>query len=98
MNPTAPAFPPKRVGIIFNPDNLRARELAASLAVAVQARGIDAWTDGGDGHFLPTMLPQTDLLICLGGDGTVLRCARLVIGLPTLILGVNLGRLGFLTE
>lgn len=97
MNTQAP-FPPKRVGVIFNPENSRARELADLLAAAVRSRGIEAWTDGGDGHFLPTTLPGTDLLICLGGDGTVLRCARLVIGLPTLILGVNLGRLGFLTE
>jgi NAD+ kinase len=43
-------------------------------------------------------MPGTDLLICVGGDGTVLRAARAVVPHDTVILGVNMGRLGFLTE
>ena len=41
--------------------------------------------------------PSLDCLITLGGDGTLLRAARIMNGASTPILGVNLGRVGFLT-
>ena len=41
---------------------------------------------------------KTDVLITLGGDGTILRVARSTIGHDIPILGINLGRVGFMTE
>ncbi|MET9338339.1 NAD(+)/NADH kinase [Nonomuraea sp. NPDC004354] len=41
---------------------------------------------------------RADLLVSLGGDGTMLRTMRLIAGLETPVLGVNLGKLGFLAE
>ena len=43
-------------------------------------------------------LIKTDLIVCVGGDGTVLRLAQSVIGHEIPIFGIRMGRLGFLTE
>jgi NAD+ kinase len=45
-----------------------------------------------------TMTQRANLLVSLGGDGTMLRTMRLAAGTGTPVLGVNLGRLGFLAE
>jgi NAD+ kinase len=44
------------------------------------------------------LVERATLLVSLGGDGTMLRTMRLIAGRATPILGVNLGRLGFLAE
>ena len=42
--------------------------------------------------------PKTDCLLVIGGDGSVLRAAHLVLGSGVPILGINLGTLGYLAE
>ena len=41
---------------------------------------------------------RADLIVAIGGDGTLLYAARLVAGQPVPLLGINRGRLGFLTD
>ena len=52
-------------------------------------------TSGLENHDIPT---QADLIVVLGGDGTLLGVARLVHPYEIPILAVNLGSLGFITE
>ena len=50
------------------------------------------------GSDLAKVMSREDILVALGGDGTILHAARLVGSIGTPILGVNLGKLGFLAE
>jgi NAD+ kinase len=52
----------------------------------------------GDGHELDALTGNCDLAIVVGGDGTLLRAARHFVDHKTPLLGVNLGRLGFLVD
>jgi NAD+ kinase len=63
------------------------------------ARGVSAWqASSWDEAAVEAEIENLDLVITLGGDGTILRAARMGAchGVP--ILGLNLGRLGFLAE
>lgn len=74
--------------------------LANQIAAFLRASGLDdIWLESAwEGEAVLDHLPNVDLLITLGGDGTLLRAARLGAchGLP--MLGVKMGRLGFLAE
>lgn len=70
------------------------RQVAAELgAHGVETFVADAWED-----VAAARLESAGLVVCVGGDGTVLRGARVTVPFATPILGVNMGRLGFLTE
>ena len=87
------------IGIYYHPRLDEARAQADELAERLRGMGCDAWTSQPwEAERSTERLPQTDLLICLGGDGTILRAARASAGLDCLILGVDLGRQAFLTE
>ena len=89
----------KCVGIYYHPRLDEARISADELAKKLNRRGIDVWTSmPWEPERSTEHLPKTDLLICLGGDGTILRAARASAGHDCLILGVDLGRQAFLTE
>ncbi len=93
------------VVIMAHHERADARSLAASSATWLRERGHDAWMLPDDAATvrlddLAAARPASDadLVLCLGGDGTMLRAVRLLDGAPVPLLGVNLGRLGYLTE
>ncbi|MBI4529982.1 MAG: NAD(+)/NADH kinase [Candidatus Latescibacteria bacterium] len=99
-----------RLGIFINPDNPKTSEILRRFIPLAAERHIDLLAVDGHGRFLPEeeryirrsphddLLKQVDLLLAFGGDGTILRAAAFVGASEVPILGVNLGRLGFLAE
>ena len=94
------------VGVVGNPSYRDLKSLLAHLAEVAPPLGITLfseaaltplWTGSVPAPLDQSPAPALDCLITLGGDGTLLRAARILNGASTPILGVNLGRVGFLT-
>jgi NAD+ kinase len=89
----------RRIGILYHPLVKAAAPLASKLRDIISSRGVPVWLGSSwEGETARTQLEGTDLIISVGGDGTILRCARIALGHGTPIIGVNLGKLGFMTE
>ncbi|HVM10890.1 MAG TPA: NAD(+)/NADH kinase [Actinomycetota bacterium] len=93
-----------RVGFVVHPARERAVEAAGKLVAWCRERGLVtrslAEADvGADESLAPgSFVADLALVVSVGGDGTLLRAARLADLAEAPILGVNVGRLGFLTE
>ena len=97
----------RNIGIIPKKQDARVRDVVDDVVRWLQSRGVDVYLDRDSGVQCSAnpivvesdkMIRQVDVILVLGGDGTLLHAARLVgaAGIP--MLGVNLGSLGFLTE
>ncbi|HQR39750.1 MAG TPA: NAD(+)/NADH kinase, partial [Blastocatellia bacterium] len=98
--------PIERIGLIVKRGETRARAVVEQLLTWTAERGIETHLDkresdptGNATHPAGENLAEwADLVIVLGGDGTMLAAARTVGDRGTPVLGVNFGTLGFLTE
>jgi NAD+ kinase len=98
----------KSIALVGNASDLRVAECMLGLAAHFQARGVPVLVDPSVGLAFKAgsvvMCPEqsfatrADLIVAIGGDGTLLYAARLVAGHSVPLLGVNRGRLGFLTD
>jgi NAD+ kinase len=86
------------VAAVYQPMVAAADDLAHRCAAAFADRGLD-WTFISSGDIDRTPVPPgLRLVVTFGGDGTILRAARWLGGAPVPIVGVQMGRLGFLAE
>ena len=86
------------VGIVYNARSSDAKDMAeeiAGLVGPVRDSWMKAAGELGEGD---ASLEETDFIVTVGGDGTILRAARAAVAHDIPLLGVNMGRLGFMTE
>ena len=91
------------IGVVGNPGYEALRELLAQLVTLAESQDLVLFTEGDLTDLWPQPVADLaddtplDALLTFGGDGTLLRGARFLSGRDVPIMGVNLGRVGFLT-
>lgn len=89
----------RKVGVFIAPRWSGAKQLLERLCAALGKEVDEVWqTSSWDDAAAQERIVGTDLIVCLGGDGSMLWAARAVVPHAVPILGVNMGRLGFLAE
>ena len=91
----------RSVGIVVKPNHAEAMATAVELGSWLAAHGIEQRGEpytASDARHEPTLISDADLIVVLGGDGTMISAARMVGNADALVLGVNYGSLGYLTD
>ncbi|MCX6004175.1 MAG: NAD(+)/NADH kinase [Chloroflexi bacterium] len=89
----------KRIGILFHPKVQKSEHFACQIQDYFKKKGIGCWLHSSwDESGAQKQLDKTDLMVSVGGDGTILRVARIVFPREIPIVGVNFGKLGFMAE
>ena len=89
----------KRVGILYHPMIEAAYTLAKELEKSLGSSGVSVWLcSAWEEEKAKAQVDNTDLMLTTGGDGTILRAAQVALLAQAPITGINLGKLGFMTE
>ena len=88
-----------QIGILYHPHKPESQLLASEVADWLHYRKHETWICANQdaGEHLESN-PQCKMLVVLGGDGSILRSARFATPYNIPIVGINLGRIGFLSE
>ena len=88
-----------KIGILYHPTRASSAQLAQQAAAYLSQQGVSYWQGAADNETaLSVAAPSLDAVVTLGGDGTIVHAVRSLAAFRVPILGVNLGRLGFLAE
>jgi len=89
----------KKVGILYHPMIEAAYTMAKELQDFLGCRDVSVWLcSAWEAERIKAQINETDLILSIGGDGAILRAAQAVIHSQIPITGINLGKLGFMTE
>ena len=89
----------EEIGLLYHPKIAESGDLARDLEKMLRSRGLDTWVGSAwEDEEVRKHTSRLDLIVTFGGDGTILRAARMAALQGTPILSVNLGRFGFLAE
>ncbi|MCL6633631.1 MAG: NAD(+)/NADH kinase [Alicyclobacillus herbarius] len=93
----------RTIAVVANPNKPRALDVQSALARRLESSGLNVYSEKiainrGWPESVRSHLAQAELVCVLGGDGTLLGVARELVGRNVPLLGINMGRLGFLTE
>ena len=89
----------KKIGILYHPMIAAASTLAKEVEAFLAAKGLSVWLcSAWEGEQARSLVNGAELILTVGGDGTILRAAQVAVPHEIPVTGINLGRLGFMTE